>query len=168
MPTNPGSEIGVSITRWVPNSSTSPESTLKGVPASATSSPIRKTVGSRRISSAIASLTAWDRVISRIVSSSIRIDMHVDFGCIRVGRGLGIGHGLRGILGDRGIHRLDLVLAGDALGDKPGAEADDGIAVFLPVLLFLFRAVVFTVDVPDMVAVIAVGHQFHEEGALAL
>jgi hypothetical protein len=58
MPMKPGSEIGVSITLSVPNSSTSPESTLNGVPASATSSPIRMTVGSRRISSASASLTA--------------------------------------------------------------------------------------------------------------
>src|SRR5579871_2512480 len=38
-PVNPASEIGVSITRFVPNSSTNPESTLNGVPASATSSP---------------------------------------------------------------------------------------------------------------------------------
>jgi hypothetical protein len=63
----PGSEIGVSITRSGPNSSTRPDSTLNGVPASATSSPIRKIVGSRRISSAIASLTALDRVISRVM-----------------------------------------------------------------------------------------------------
>ena len=51
-------EIGESITRWVPNSSTKPSNTLKGVPASATSSPMIKTRLSRRISSAMASLIA--------------------------------------------------------------------------------------------------------------
>src|SRR5206468_1399404 len=51
--------------RWVPNSCTSPVSVLKGCPASATSSPMRNTRGSRRISSAIASLTASPYVSSR-------------------------------------------------------------------------------------------------------
>ncbi len=69
MPVKPGSEMGVSMTRSVPNSSTRPHSTLNGVPASATSSPMMKTVGSRRISSASASLTAWLKVISRMVGS---------------------------------------------------------------------------------------------------
>ena len=58
MPVKPDSEIGESRTRSVPNSSTKPLSTLKGVPASATSSPIIKTDSSRRISSANASLIA--------------------------------------------------------------------------------------------------------------
>ena len=57
-PVKPASEIGVSMMRSLPNSSTRPVSTLNVVPASATSSPIRTTVGSRRISSAIASLMA--------------------------------------------------------------------------------------------------------------
>jgi len=39
IPVKPASEIGVSITRSAPNSSTRPDSTLNGVPASATSSP---------------------------------------------------------------------------------------------------------------------------------
>src|SRR5215470_18692238 len=57
--------MGVSMIRWVPNSCTSPVSVLNGCPASATSSPMRKTRGSRRISSAIASLTASPYVSSR-------------------------------------------------------------------------------------------------------
>src|SRR5687767_2777532 len=65
IPLMPASEIGESITRWVPNSATSPDSTLNGVPASATSSPMINTVGSRRISSDSASLIAWLKVISR-------------------------------------------------------------------------------------------------------
>src|SRR5882724_2721479 len=51
--------------RSVPNSCTSPTSVLNGWPASATSSPIRNTRGSRRISSAIASFTASPYVSSR-------------------------------------------------------------------------------------------------------
>src|SRR4051794_27804516 len=65
-PVKPGSEIGVSTTRCVPNSSTRPESTLNGVPASATSSPITNTSSSRRISSTNAALTAWANVSSGI------------------------------------------------------------------------------------------------------
>jgi hypothetical protein len=58
MPVKPASEMGVSMMRSLPNSSTSPLSTLKVVPASATSSPISTTFGSRRSSSAMASLMA--------------------------------------------------------------------------------------------------------------
>src|SRR5216684_1514675 len=57
--------MGVSITRSVPNSCTSPTRVLKGWPASAMSSPMMKTRGSRRISSAMASLTASPYVSSR-------------------------------------------------------------------------------------------------------
>ncbi len=82
MPVIPASEMGESRTRCGPNSSTSPESTLNGVPASATSSPITKTVGSRRSSSASASLTAWASEISRAPlvtgSSTLGMDMLVD------------------------------------------------------------------------------------------
>src|SRR2546421_4765406 len=65
-PVIPASEIGESITRSVPNSATSPLSTLKGVPASATSSPTTKTLSSRRSSSASASLIACPNVSSGI------------------------------------------------------------------------------------------------------
>src|SRR5215472_11502481 len=65
-PEMPASEIGESMMRAGPNSSTSPDSTLKGVPASATSSPMMNTVGSRRNSSASASRMAWPRVTSYI------------------------------------------------------------------------------------------------------
>src|SRR2546426_1087568 len=71
----PGSEIGESSTRSVPNSSTSPASTLNGVPASATSSPITKIDGSRRISSRKASLTAWASVSSRVPWATSSVDI---------------------------------------------------------------------------------------------
>src|SRR5579863_2217443 len=72
-PVNPASEIGVSTTRSVPNSSTRPERTLKGVPASATSSPRMQTDESRRISSASASRIASANVISRMTTSGIHV-----------------------------------------------------------------------------------------------
>ncbi len=53
------------MTRSVPNSCTSPTRVLNGWPASAMSSPMMKTLGSRRISSAMASLTASPYVSSR-------------------------------------------------------------------------------------------------------
>src|SRR4029453_12014564 len=65
MPLMPASDMGESITRFVPNSFARPESTLNGVPASATSSAMINTRRSRRISSANASLMAWPKVISR-------------------------------------------------------------------------------------------------------
>src|SRR6478736_4858539 len=70
-PEMPASEIGESITRSGPNSSTSPERTLNGCPASATSSPMRNTVGSRRSSSASASFTACDMVSSRVPLATV-------------------------------------------------------------------------------------------------
>src|SRR5579863_3204607 len=73
-PTMPASEIGESIMRSGPNSSTRPESTLNGVPASATSSPIIKIVGSRRNSSASASRMAWPSVISRTLLLSFWLE----------------------------------------------------------------------------------------------
>src|SRR5438874_11937005 len=59
--------------RSVPNSCTSPTSVLNGWPASATSSPMRNTRGSRRISSAIASRTASPYVSSRTAVSVVAI-----------------------------------------------------------------------------------------------
>src|SRR5713226_2909908 len=73
-PVKPASEMGVSTTRSEPNSSTNPESTLNGVPASATSSPKMHTRESRRISSASASLTACANVNSR---SGIDVLLHL-------------------------------------------------------------------------------------------
>src|SRR6056297_1787813 len=168
IPIKPGSAIGVSTTRPVPNSSTRPDRTLNGVPASATSSPRMNTVSSRRISSASASFTAWDRVISRISISSVREHMHVDLVGRRVGRFFGVGHGVGRVLFNLGIHRVDLFLGRDAFAHQMGAEPDDRILVFLPILLFILGAVVFAVDVADVVAVVAVGHQFDEKRAFAL
>jgi hypothetical protein len=57
-PTMPASAIGVSRTRRAPNSAISPSVTRKVPPNNPTSSPIRKTFSSRRISSARASFNA--------------------------------------------------------------------------------------------------------------
>src|SRR2546429_4958739 len=72
-PLTPASEIGVSSPRSRPNSSTNPDRTLNGVPASATSSPKMHTRLSRRISSASASRTACAKVNSRAGSSGIYV-----------------------------------------------------------------------------------------------
>src|SRR6202162_4264212 len=86
-PVKPASEMGVSITRCAPNSSTKPDNTLNGVPASATSSPKMQTVESRRISSASASRTACAKVSSRVPLSGIDVVTHLVG--IRIGRGDG-------------------------------------------------------------------------------
>src|SRR5439155_23944935 len=155
-PVIPGSENGESTTRSVPNSSTSPASTLNGVPASATSSPITKIDGSRRISSRNASLTACESVSSRVPTAS-SVDM--------------VRHLAR--VGERGVQRVlhgvvDLGL--DALADalelrvvaEPGREQRDGVALCLPALLLVLRAVVGAVDVADVMAVVAVGRAEQE------
>src|SRR5215467_10073618 len=126
MPLKPASEIGVSMMRSLPNSSTSPVSTLNVVPASATSSPIRTTRGSRRISWAIASLMASPKVSSRPVVAISSIDV------LRYAARIGI----RGIDRPlhRGFHRLDelglslveLFAYGDLVLHHPLAVQRDG------------------------------------------
>src|ERR1700747_1559037 len=149
IPVNPASEIGVSSTRSLPNSSTSPESTLNGVPASATSSPMMQMFGSRRISSASASRIAWAKVRSRTPVSGIDILLH--FVAARIRRR------------DREFHRLvhqgsklasdlrELPVIGQLLGQHPIGKVLDGIALGFPFLFFLLRPVVFAIDVTHVV-----------------
>src|SRR5882672_10041657 len=137
MPVNPGSEIGVSMTRDFPNSSTNPERTLNGVPASATSSPIMHTRGSRRISSASASRTASPSVNSRTATSGIHVlrDLiHAGIGrliCKRTGRVDFYFH-FR-------LDRVEFGLVRDFLRDQRVAEELDRIAVGHPVAFLLLR-----------------------------
>src|SRR5207237_5662573 len=124
-PVMPGSEIGESRTRSGPNSSTSPASTLNGVPASATSSPITNTVSSRRSSSASAWFTAWANVSSGI-------DVLGDLA--RVGerrlereRETGLDLGAR-LVGDP----LQVVRSGELLLLEPGAVERQRVALAAP------------------------------------
>src|SRR6266436_6302053 len=127
IPVKPASEIGVSITRSAPNSSTRPDNTLNGVPASATSSPRMHTRESRRISSARASLMASPKVSSRTFVSVSGIHVLIDFNRIRVGCGQ------RGF--DRSVHaggqlRVDAIeqrLVGEMLLDQRTGENTDRI-----------------------------------------
>src|ERR1051325_598529 len=98
-PLKPASEIGGSMMRSLPDSSTSPVRTLNVVPASATSSPMRTTRGSRRISWAMASLIASPKVSSRteVAVSSINVLRHL--------RGVGVRGGNRPF--HRSVHVLD-------------------------------------------------------------
>src|SRR3954471_4307845 len=167
MPEKPASEMGVSMMRSLPNSSTRPVSTLNVVPASATSSPMRMTLGSRRISSAIASLMASPKLSSRTLVAVSSIDVLGDLarvGVRRVDREL-----------DRRIHlgdqlRLDRIerrAVGDAVRHQPLPVQRDGIALGDPLLLFGLWPVVGPCDVADVVAVIAVRDALQERGAFA-
>src|SRR2546423_14410422 len=114
------------MTRAFPNSSTRPDNTLNGVPASATSSPRMHTRESRRISSARASLMASPKVSSRTFGSVSGIHVLIDFSRTRVGRGQG---GL-----DRSVHaggqlRVDTIeqrLVGETFLDQRTGEDADG------------------------------------------
>src|SRR4029079_537861 len=164
-PVKPASEIGVSMMRSLPNSSTRPVSTLNVVPASATSSPMRTTRGSRRISSAIASLIASPNVSSRtaVAVSGINVLVHL------------AGVGIRRVDGEvhRAIHFLDQLFLdlverraiGDAVGHQPLAVQRDRVTLRHPLLLLGLRAVVGAGDVADVMAVIAVGDALNERGA---
>src|SRR5438552_322135 len=154
-PVMPGSEIGESITRSVPNSSTRPESTLNGVPASATSSPITNTVGSRRSSSRKASLTAC-------ASVSSRVDMVRHLARGREGRIQGVLHCVLDLGPDALAHPLELSVVAE-----PRREQRDRVALARPALLLFLRPVVGAVDVADVMAVVAIGRAHEEARALA-
>src|SRR4051812_6021367 len=148
-PVKPGSEIGVSTTRFVPNSSTSPDRTLNGVPASATSSPMTNTFGSRRISSTSAALTACANVIS-----GIDILRHLRGVGIRgvereLHAGLDLGPGLV-------LDPLQVVARRELLLLEPAAVDRERVTLAPPQLFLVLRAVVRAVDVADVVAVVAV------------
>src|SRR5579862_8068852 len=152
IPVKPGSEMGVSMMRDLPNSSTIPESTLNGVPASATSSPMTKTVESRRISSDSASRTASAIVNSRTATSGINILP----GLFRRRIGSLQREGYGSV--DLGLRlRLDFVqlyLRGKFVAQQAVAEHLDRIALGAPFHFFLFGAVVVAADVADVVSVI--------------
>src|SRR5579864_3386474 len=168
-PVNPASEIGVSITRSLPNSSTRPDKTLNGVPASATSSPRMHTRESRRISSASASRTACAKVNSRLPFSAKTSGIHVLLRLFRTG--------IRGgdCKIDRGLHlfadfgfdlrksrRLRKIFLA-----QPLPKQLDGVALRLPLLLFLLRAVILAIDVSHVVPGVAIRVAYQERGTLA-
>src|ERR1700675_1883570 len=163
-PVKPASEIGVSTTRSVPNSSTSPDSTLNGVPASATSSPRMQTRESRRISSASASRIASAKVISRAPASGIDVLTYlIEF---RIGSRDG---NFDGFLHLRFDLRMDLREGRGVcviLIHQPIAQILDGIALGDPFLLFFFRSVIFAVDIAHMMTAIPVGIAKNKSGSL--
>src|SRR6266567_2367299 len=161
-PVKPASEIGVSTTRSAPNSSTRPERTLKGVPASATSSPKMHTRESRRISSASASLTACANVSSR---SGINILLHlVNTG---IGRGNGVLHRRVHLRATFGGNLIEGPCIRETVRQQPVRVQLEGIPLGLPVLLFLFRAVVFAIDVAYVMTAVPVGIGLQERRSLA-
>src|SRR3990170_4357868 len=143
-PVIPASEIGESITRSGPNSSTRPLSTLKGVPASATSSPMMKTLGSRRISSARASLIAWAIVSSRGATSctSSGIDVLRDLVCIGIGRVQRELNRGRDLIPDFTLDLVDHALIGLPLPEKPGLQQRERVSFLPPGPLLVLGSVI--------------------------
>src|SRR5438552_1529150 len=166
-PVIPASEMGESSTRSGPNASTSPESTLNGVPASATSSPITKTDGSRRSSSASASLIACANVSSRVATAlGVDIVRHLArIGERRLERERDAALDLTAQLV---LDRLQAAVIGEPALEQPVAEPGDWVALVAPELLLVLRPVVRAVDVPDVVAVIAVRVALQESRPLAV
>src|SRR5215510_11293596 len=152
IPVKPASEIGVSSTRSLPNSSTSPVRTLNTVPASAMSSPHMKTRESRRISSAIASRTASPNVSSRVAVTTSGIDIVIYLVRRWVGSRSRKLYGSIDLRFDFFLNTVELRAIRKFLFHKPIAEQRNRIALGLPHLLFLFRAVVFATDVAHMVS----------------
>src|SRR5258706_11028031 len=153
-PVNPASEIGVSMTRDFPNSSTSPDKSLNEVPASATSSPIRHTVGSRRISSANASRTASPSDNSRTATSGINVLLHfVQARILSFDRKFDRRINLN--LGSR-LNFIEFRFVREFLPGEPIGKNFDGIAFSHPALFFGLGAIIFAVHVADMMALIPV------------
>src|SRR5215470_8264122 len=172
IPVKPASEIGVSITRSVPNSSTKPESTLKGVPASATSSPRIQTRGSRRISSANASRTACAKVNSRLAGAGVDvttsgINILLGFFWLRKWSSQGELHRFLDLRANLGLNFVQPGGIGESFFDQPGSQSLDRIAIALPVLLFFFRTVIIAIDVADMMACVAIGIAKEKRRAIA-
>src|SRR5688572_25132973 len=173
-PVNPTSEIGVSMMRFGPNSSTSPFSTLNVVPASATSSPIRTTVGSRRISSAMASRMASPNPISLVASrvgaavtvAASGIDVLGHTAGIRVGRVDRKLHSRIHLFHERVLDRIERRAIGHVVLHQPLPVQRDRILLRDPLLLLRLRPVVRTGDVADVMAVVAVGDALQERGPL--
>src|SRR5712692_9491158 len=168
-PVMPASEIGESSTRSGPNSSTSPDMTLNGVPASATSSPTMKTRSSRRSSSASASLTACAIVISRVVAgaSTLGVDIVRHLARIREGRVEREPDALLDLGARLVLDRLQADVVGQPVLEQPAAQPRKGVALAPPEGLLVLRAVVRPIDVADVVAVVAIGVAEQERRALA-
>src|SRR4051812_10908551 len=130
-PTIACSLIGVSRTRSGPNLSNRPSVSLKTPPAAPTSSPTSTTVGSRSISWAMPSATAWRYVVSATVApprgAAVGPDLRLDDGR----RGLRAGPCERlGVSDLRPGLLVDLVerCLVDARGDEPRALGRNRVA----------------------------------------
>src|SRR5664279_3903149 len=153
-PVKPASEIGVSSTRSLPNSSKRPARTLNGVPASATSSPRIQTVLSRRISSAMASRIACAKVSSHSPVSGIHVLVHFTDG--RVGRRHGEVNCTLHLGLECSLHPIKHRNIGEFLLDQPLSEVRDRVPLRFPCQFFLLGAIVFAVDVAHVMAVVTI------------
>src|SRR5712692_1739466 len=164
-PTKPFSEIGVSITRSGPNSSSRPSVVLNDPPAAAISSPSKITRLSARSSSASAARIACRWVISSAVlpcvasSRSLCVDIAVNL----LSLGPRSGGGSLCCRIDQVLHFLahGILFSNthDVLGDQSFAQAFDGVSA-LP-RFKLTRLAVFS-RVGSRMAAVAVGFAFEK------
>src|SRR6266508_2788258 len=142
------------------------------MPASATSSPIKKTRWSRRISSASASLTASAKVRSRTAvpstafSARLGVDMSVHLRRVGVGSIEREALALLDLCGHAFVEGLEVVLGRVTAFANPDSEQLQRVARRPPLLLLLLRAVVGAIDVADMVPEEPVRPALQERGAL--
>src|SRR3984893_7204012 len=168
IPVKPASDIGVSRTRSAPNSSTRPDNTLNGVPASATSSPKMHTRGSRRISSASASRTACAKVSSRWAVSVSGIHVLINLLHARIWCGNRKLNSAFHFFPNFGLNFLQRARVGKLLADQPFPHVLDGIPLGLPFLLFLLGAVIFAVNVAHMMPRVAIRVANQQRGPFAI
>src|SRR5229473_3464805 len=128
--------------------------------AAPTATPMMQTRESRRISSASASRTACANVSSR---SGIDVLLHlVD---VRIGRGNGELHRRLHDGENFGCNLFQGCSVSIALLKQPLRQYENGIAIRFPKMFFLFGAIVFAIDIADMMAAVAVGIALQEGGA---
>src|SRR5215472_11008468 len=165
---NPASEIGVSRIRSGPNSLTKPVRTLNGWPASAMSSPRMKTRESRRSSSARASRMASAKVSSRMAVATSGINVLAHFVNVWVRSGERELHSLVDVGLHFGVNPIEGGAISEILRREMIGQQFNRIAVGLPLLFFLFGAIVFAADIADVMAHIAIGIDEKERRAFAV
>src|SRR5258706_8023232 len=160
-PTKAASEIGVSRMRSAPNSSYRPRVTAKMPPASATSIPIRQTVGSTRISAAIPSRIAS---MYRSAGVSVAVDIAQDLCELGERRRAGELFGARNAGFGVAHDRVELVVGGEALRCDLRAR-DEQRVTSSPGLCLLGRLVPLRVSL--VVALPAIGPGFDQPWTFA-
>src|SRR5216683_1917749 len=166
-PANPSSVIGVSMTRFGPNSSSNPRVTLYAPWYSATSSPMRNTSPSRANSSRRAWFSASRMVITAISQSSNRessricVNVRVQLFRIWLRTLFSKAHSLLNLLFDRRFHIGQVAISQHFVFLERGREKLDRIAL----LIFLnFGARAIVAGVGHRMTHVAIGARLEQCG----